>query len=171
MPTIYLISLVTFLFPICLLITIELYKLCRQFFIINNILKRQDKENINSYESLQLAQIYLKQKKWISSIIILESNINQENKIIEQFYNCIGFCYCQIKHYNLSQYYYLQAIKKQPIYLSALHNLAKLYEILNDYKNTTDIYIKILKIDNKNKKAKQKLIMLNTKKYNRDSRI
>uniref|UniRef100_UPI003002A63A Ycf37 n=1 Tax=Anunuuluaehu liula TaxID=3049639 RepID=UPI003002A63A len=170
MLKIYLICLITFLFPICLLITREIYKLFKQHIISNRILKQQNSNTIDIYDTLTLAKIYIKQKKWISSILTLEYGINKDNKIIEKYYNWIGFCYCKTKVYNLSKYYYLQAIQVKPNYISALHNLAEIYKILNDYQNATNTYKKIIQIDNKNTKAKQKFDLL-SKQNNRDSRI
>lgn len=170
MLRIYLVCLTTFLLPICLLITREVYKLCKQYFTTTRILKQQNNHIINIHNNLTLAEIYIKQKKWMSSILILESNILKESEILSKCCNWIGFCYYQTKIYHLSKYYYLQAIKKTPNYISALHNLAEIYQILNDYKNATSIYEKIITIDNKNIKAKQKIEIL-LKQNNRDSRI
>lgn len=76
------------------------------------ILNQDSGNHINLHNTLILSKIYIKQNKWISSILLLESGINQENKIIEQLYNNIGFCYAQIKAYNLSRHYYKKAIQQ-----------------------------------------------------------
>lgn len=111
------------------------------------ILNQDNSNQINPYNILILSKIYIKQHKWISSILILESGINQENTIIEQLYNNIGFCYIQIKAYNLSKLYYKKAIQQKPQYKSALYNLGQIYQILNDYKNADEIYKKIMQLD------------------------
>ncbi|CCP38039.1 conserved hypothetical plastid protein (plastid) [Chondrus crispus] len=147
MLTIYLICLITFLLPICLLITSAIYKLYKQLYISITILNKDSNNQINPYNTLILSQIYIKQHQWISSILILESGINQENTRIEQLYNNIGFCYTQIKAYNLSKYYYKKAIQQEPKDKSALYNLGQIYQILNDYKNADEIYKEIMQLE------------------------
>nr|QOS04483.1 hypothetical protein [Sarcopeltis skottsbergii] len=157
MLTIYLICLITFLLPVCLLITIAIYRLYEQFYISITILNQQSINKINIYNTLTLSKIYIEQNRWISSILILESRINQKNELIEQFYNNLGSCFTQIKAYNLSKYYYMKAIEQQPKYRSALYNLGHIYQILDDPKNADKIYHKIMKLDHNHTNNKKSM--------------
>lgn len=170
MLTIYLTCLTSFLLPICLLITNSLYKIYKQFYININIFNNNINNTINLSNILSLSIIYIEQNKWLSSILIIESNIIYYNELTEKFYNSIGFCYYQIKAYDLSKYYYIKAIKKEPEYISALYNLYQLYKIINDNNNANDIHKKIIEIQKNSNNIKESVnVIINT--HDRDSRI
>lgn len=168
MITLYFICIIFFLVPVCTLITIEIYKLS-----INSTMKyRINIETLNKtnkiYHILNLAEIYIKQKKWLTCILLLESNKKHIlNK--DQYYNSIAFCYYKIKLYNLAQFYYKKSIEQNNKDLNSLLSIAKIYEITKNTKKAISTYTKILDIDYKNETAKKQIKIL-YKNNNRDSR-
>nr|YP_009295853.1 hypothetical protein Schim_107 [Schimmelmannia schousboei]AOM64788.1 hypothetical protein Schim_107 [Schimmelmannia schousboei] len=147
----YLICAICFLLPICFLISSELYKLIARNIIYWNINNKSiKKENI-----LGLANIYIKTKKWLTCILMLEFHL--DNEINFEYYNCLGFCYQQISLNEKAKFYYLQASYQEPHNIICLQNVAKIYDILNDQQNAIKSYKKILSIDTSNQIAQKYL--------------
>nr|YP_010904003.1 hypothetical protein REQ00_pgp171 [Caulacanthus ustulatus]WCH57254.1 hypothetical protein [Caulacanthus ustulatus] len=152
MLKIYLICLASFLFPICFLITLEIYKTLKNHIIINYTKNSFDNNNL-----LHLAQAYIKQNKWLKCITILENNIEVEDKVIIKCYNGLGFCYYHIEEYGLSEYYYKKILKQEPYNISTLFKLANVYSLSKDSKNARNIYQKVLELDKDNTIARKAL--------------
>ncbi|MGH0883578.1 tetratricopeptide repeat protein [Bacillus paranthracis] len=104
----------------------------------------------------------MKQKRWLSCILILEKNIKDKSKLIINFYNSIGFCYYYLKIYSLSEYFYEQAIRKKNNDTTILCNLAQVYTKNNKYQQAIKIYQAVLRLESNNKVAQQQLDKLTT---------
>nr|WCH56056.1 hypothetical protein [Calliblepharis sp.] len=155
MLTIYLISLILVLFPVCLIITNEIYK------ILNNYIFQYYQLIKNKKNTFKLLQTYIKQKKWLSCILEIEKKIQQKEEFLADYYNALGYCYYYIKIYNLAEYYYDKAINKNPKKIITLCNLAKIYMSKKQYKNAYNIYHKVIELDKYNKIAKKQIEKLN----------
>ena len=166
MLKLYLITLTCFLAIISFIVTYEIYRIFNDYVIINNKLS-YNQEAVQ--DDLYLAKVYMKRKKWLSCIFMLEKGISQENIYIAKNYNILGFCYYNVKQYKCAEQYYKEATKKEPNNTIFLCNLAKIYVLTKQYQNAKKTYQQVIKIDKNNKKAREQLLLLN--KYNRDSRI
>nr|BDA97130.1 photosystem I assembly protein Ycf37 [Cryptomonas borealis] len=88
---------------------------------------------------------------------------------LTNLYNAIGFTYSQTNQFDMSIYYYEEAISISPNYIVALKNLAYSYEKKKLFHKAIEIYTKILTYDETNPMAVKKLQAL--KKTYRDDRI
>nr|YP_009773953.1 conserved hypothetical plastid protein [Caulacanthus okamurae]QIZ74570.1 conserved hypothetical plastid protein [Caulacanthus okamurae] len=147
MLKIYLLCLTCFLLPVCFLITLEIYKTLKNHIVVYYS---------NNSNSLNSTQAYIRQKKWLTCIKILEKNIALQKKSTTKYYNILGFCYYYINEYQLSEYYYEQVLKQKPNNISILYKLAKVYLLNKKDKDAKNIYQKILKLDKNNNIAKKK---------------
>lgn len=161
MLKIYLISLTILLSIVCLLTTATTYKIINRHIYTNNNFK-YEKSKAQEDTVLKLVQIYMKQKRWLSCILILEKNIKDKSKLIINFYNSIGFCYYYLKIYSLSEYFYEQAIRKKNNDTTILCNLAQVYTKNNKYQQAIKIYQAVLRLESNNKVAQQQLDKLTT---------
>jgi tetratricopeptide (TPR) repeat protein len=88
---------------------------------------------------------------------------------LTDLYNAIGFTYSQTNQFDMSIYYYEEAISISPKHIVALKNLAYSYEKKKLFHKAIEIYTKILKYDETNAIAVKKLQVL--RKPYRDNRI
>nr|YP_009511185.1 hypothetical protein [Gracilariopsis longissima]AXI97062.1 hypothetical protein [Gracilariopsis longissima]UAD88978.1 hypothetical protein [Gracilariopsis longissima] len=148
----YLILVISLLLPICYFITNSLRTLYIQIYILKEILKLNNKHELQKDYILRLARVYIKRKKWLYCMTMLEFYINQtqNSRYIAQYYNCIGLCYQYIKSYEIAKTYYLRAYKKEPSIIDIMKNLANIYQICGDKENANKIKKKYL-ILNENK--------------------
>lgn len=155
MLTLYLTCLTCFLIPTCIILTLEIYKIIYKYHEISK--KRYKTIVINNNDILNLAEIYIRQKKWLSCILLIESynEKNQDNNYT--CYNCIGFCYYQLQIYELAKYNYSKALENNQQDINSLFTLAELYKITKNINKAIKTYKKILVIDKNNKKAQRKL--------------
>lgn len=149
-----------FLLLICISSTITIYKIVRKnLYIINNNLSHS-KKNIQVEKVLELAKIYIHQKRWLSCIIILEKNVTTKDKFVAIYYNNIGFCYYSLKIYTLSEYYYHKAFQEKPADIVTLCNLGQVYKKNKKYKQAITMYQKVLQLENSNHIAQKELKIL-----------
>ncbi len=86
-------------------------------------------------------------------------------------YNTIGFTYFESGQYDVSIYYYKEAINLNPNYAIALNNLAYSYEKKKMLQEAIQTYSKVLTFDEDNTTANEKLIALQKRSKIRDDRI
>lgn len=149
----YLFLLLFVLTPICFIVTIQIFQLLFNYAIFRGILLKQNSRDVDISQILSLAKIYISRKKWFTCILMLEAEIHIHDD--PRYYNCIGFCYYNMKWNNLAKLYYLKALDKSPKYIIALSNLAKVYHLMEDEEKATELYQKIILLDNNNKVAKR----------------
>lgn len=129
---------------VCYLITNSLVSIYTQIRVINNIEPIKDKISLGNDYILYITRLYMKRKKWLYCITMLEFYINQikihETEITGEYYNCIGSCYQAIKMYKIAKKYYLKAYKRTPSRQHILKNLANIYNTVGDIKNAKKIY-------------------------------
>ena len=156
-----------YLFPIFVVLIISFIFFSGQIIFtqsINNkskLLIERSKNDNQSYEtSFQLGQMYFQKKNYIQAIQRFYSSSqtwNPNDKLgLACLYNTLGVTYFTKKEYTLSIYYYKQAIELFPNYLTALNNLAFLYEEIKQKNNARELYGKIWKLDKNNNNARNK---------------
>nr|YP_009244527.1 hypothetical protein Gchil_118 [Agarophyton chilense]AMK96769.1 hypothetical protein Gchil_118 [Agarophyton chilense]ASP44664.1 hypothetical protein [Agarophyton chilense]UAD84301.1 hypothetical protein [Agarophyton chilense] len=143
----YLIILICPLLLICYLITNSLTSIYIQIKVIRNIKEIKRQLYLENDYILYISYLYMKRKKWLCCITMLEFYIDQikinEIEMIGEFYNCIGLCYQAIEMYKIAKRYYLEACKRTPLQQHILKNLANIYNAVGDIKNANKIYQRI----------------------------
>ena len=175
LPTLYLLILFTSL-------TILL------FFLSNQILKKKELEtelselqkklrsgSAMSSDYYSLGVIYLSKKLFDEAILQFSNALKSWNKNdiegLVNLYNTIGFTYFQSGQFDISIFYYKEAILLDPKYTIALNNLAYCYEKKKMTQDAIEVYSKVLLIDENNQIANEKLIGLQNRSKIRDDSI
>ena len=143
----YLVVAIIFLMPICLIITNECFVV---FFYYTALIKCVNKKNINDIDTnyiLTLFRYYVKRKKWLYCILMLESYKNLDRL---GCYNLLGICYQKIDSYAIAKYYYLMAFSKDSENILVLQNLAGIYKLIGEESNLKKICHLILDLDSEN---------------------
>jgi tetratricopeptide (TPR) repeat protein len=119
--------------------------------------------------------IYLSKKLFDEAILQFSKALkNWDKEDIEglsNLYNTIGFTYFESEQFDVSIYYYKEAIALRPNYIVALNNLAYAYEKKKMLQDAIEVYSKVLILDEENETANEKLIILNGRSKIRDDRI
>ena len=165
MLILYLICLIVFLIPICVLTTTQVIHTIQDILPINNL---QYKKNYTNYNH-DLAEAYIQRKLWMQCIILLENEIKM-NSQTSAHQNLLGLCYLKMHLYESSYYHYTQVLQKDACNLVSLLSIAQIYSMNKQYSKAINTYKKILDIDKHNHIAQKKLNTLKFTNY-RDSRI
>lgn len=143
-----------------------------------NLSELQEKIRNNSITAMEyynLGVIYLSKKLFDQAILQFRLALKDWDLSdltgLAILYNTIGFTYFETKQYDLSIYYYTQAIKYSPTYVVALNNLAYAYEKKRMIKNALEVYRQVLSYENDNKIAMEKVDKLSKSGIIRDDRI
>ena len=177
-----------YLLPIIYLTSITFVLILLLIFLLKQIIQKKETEqtfselqtklrnntatNIDYYS---LGVIYLSKKLFDQAIIQFRYALKTWNPSdaegLANLYNTIGFTYFETKQYDLSVYYYNEAIKCMPDYTIALNNLAYAYEKQEMLVLAVETYKKVLNYDRENEVAKEKLEKLYRRQGTRDDRI
>lgn len=115
-------------------------------------------------ESFAFAKVCVA-KKYFSKAIIEgqlalkkhhDFNISDNNIIIANLYNMLGFIYFEAGQVSVAKNFYEEALIIDPNYVIALNNLAKIYEEINDFKKAESLYDKVLTLNLNNKTANRR---------------
>lgn len=165
--SVYFVVLLVFLFPVFLIITLQLIQILVIESQFNRLVQKDLAKDLNTDDAFNLAKIYARKKMWLLSIKTLESRYEIETDVKSEYFNAIGFSYYSIKQYDLAKVYYLKALGCKENYLIALQNLAKVYELTNDFSLAFKTYKSISFYDPGNSLASKRI----EKMKSRDSRI
>nr|AOM64612.1 hypothetical protein Riqu_133 [Riquetophycus sp.] len=163
MLTLYFICLLFFLIPISILITYEINMLINLYYLSIKI-----KSEKNDIIVINLVKLYIRRRRWLFSIRLLEDSLSHNGNT--NYYNYLGICYSTLQQYTIARYHYEQVLKIDPDNLMSLSGIAKLYILTNQSDKAFEAYMKILNIDPKDKSAKYNINQL-MRSHNRDSRI
>ena len=126
-------------------------------------------------EHYSLGVIYLSKRLFDQAILQFSKSLKGWDKKdfdgLANLYNTIGFTYFESEQYDVSIYYYKEAIALDPRYTVALNNLAYAYEKKKMLEQAIDIYSKVLMYDQTNVVASEKLVYLRKRFTHRDDRI
>ena len=157
-------------------------------FLINQIFKKREIEqnlselqikvrtnDVANLDYYSLGVIYLSKKLFDQAIIQFRYSLKTwDKKDIEglaNLYNTIGFTYSKTNQYDLAIYYYVKAIKCVPTYVIALNNLGYAYEEKQAIKKAIEIYKEVIRYEENNTTAKEKIKKLSKRIIDRDDRI
>lgn len=166
-PKVYFIILSIFLMPLVIMITDQVIKIFVREGQLEILRRRQLDQNCTPKDLFNLAKLYTLRKQWFSSICILELCLQTtvEHKCI--YFNALGFCYYNLKHYDSAKDYYMKAIHCKKDYVLALNNLAKVYLSTENYREALRTYESILNYNPDFMHVKENIENLRS----RDSRI
>lgn len=156
--------------------------------LVRQILKKKELENelselqkklrsgnatVKDYYSIGV--IYLSKKLFDEAILqfskALKSWDKKDIEGLSNLYNTIGFTYFETGQFDVSIYYYKEAISLRTDYIVALNNLAYAYEKKKMLQDAIEVYSQVLSIDAENDTANEKLINLKSRSKIRDDRI
>ena len=176
LPMLYLVVLIC---SMCLLVIFLLRQILKRKNVESDFDKLQKKiksKSATSQDYYSIGVIYLSKKLFDQAIV----NFSQALKIwdmsdptsLANLYNTIGFTYFETGQFDISIYYYKQAISLIPKYIIALNNLAHSYEKNNMITEAIQTYNKVLIYDKTNPIAFNKIKFLSSKiRLIRDDRI
>lgn len=158
------------------------------FFLFRQILRRKEIEselfelqkrsrsgNATALDQYSLGSIYLSKRLFDQAILQFSSALKNWDKLdaegLSTLYNTIGFTYFESGQYDVSIYYYKEAIKLNSGYVIAMNNLAYSYEKKKMFQEAIRTYSKVLAFDTNNKVANEKLMSLQKRSRIRDDRI
>lgn len=140
----YLIITFSFLIPLCIFISLELFQLLKVLILlrINSNKISLDKDTFSV-----LVAFFINRKKWFITISILELFLDV--KIIHNLniYNSLAYCYTTLSYLQIGEYYYLKALSYDSNDINTLANLAALYDLSSNSYKASKIYRRISIID------------------------
>lgn len=175
LPTIYLLVLFIALFVIVLLLLKQIFKKKDLERDLSDLQKKLRLGTATPLDNYSLGVIYLSKKLFDEAILQFSNALkNWDKNDIEglaNLYNTIGFTYFESEQFDVSIYYYKEAITLNPTYTVALNNLAYSYEKKKMFQDAMEVYAKVLTYDIENSIANEKILSLKTKVKTRDDRI
>ena len=178
----------TSLLPIIYLTLITTILALLIFFLVKQVLQKKETEQTlltlqskvrnktaTPVEYYSVGTIYLSKKLFDQAILQFRFALKEwdqtDSEGLANLYNTIGFTYFEAKQYDLAIYYYMEALKQVPEYITALNNLAYAYEKNQMLIKAAETYNQVLAYDNKNDIAKEKLERISRLTSRRDDRI
>ena len=126
-------------------------------------------------DQYSLGVIYLSKKLFDQAIVQFSTALKNWDRLdtegLATLYNTIGFTYFESGQYDVSIYYYKEAINLDSNYTIAMNNLAYSYEKKKMLEEAIKTYSKVLTLDEENKIANEKLLALQKRSRIRDDRI
>ena len=175
LPTLYLILLfISLLLGIILLLT----QIVKKRNLEKDLTELQQRSRLGTATAMDyysLGAIFLSKKLFDEAILQFSNALKNWDKYdtegLANLYNTIGFTYFESEQFDVSIYYYKEAITLKPMYTVALNNLAYSYEKKKMFQDAIEIYSKVLSYDNSNSVANEKIMALKSKFKIRDDRI
>jgi tetratricopeptide (TPR) repeat protein len=175
LPTIYLLLLFASLCTIVIFLFIQVVKKKEVETELSELQKRNRSGNASASDQYSLGVIYLSKKLFDQAILQFSSALRNWDKLdtegLAVLYNTIGFTYFESGQYDVSIYYYKEAINLNSEYSIAMNNLAYSYERKKLLNEAIKTYSKVLTFDENNKIANEKLVALKKRSKIRDDRI
>lgn len=175
LPTLYLLTLFT---SLLLGILLLLKQILKKKNLEKNLVDLQQKSRLGTATAIDyysLGVIFLSKKLFDEAILQFSNALKNWDKHdkegLSNLYNTIGFTYFESEQFDVSIYYYKEAVALNPAYTIALNNLAYSYEKKKMFQDAIDIYTTVLSYDNSNSIANEKLVSLRTRFKSRDDRI
>ena len=175
LPTLYLLIL---FISLCTLLLFLFMQIIRKKEIETELSQLQKKNRAGSAtpsDQYSLGVIYLSKKLFDQAIVQFSTSLKNWDRLdtegLATLYNTIGFTYFESGQYDVSIYYYKEAINLNSNYAIAMNNLAYSYEKKKMLQEAIQTYSKVLTFDEDNKTANEKLLSLQKRSKIRDDRI
>lgn len=160
LPIFYLSILILLLGGLGVFLFRQVLKTRRVETTFSNLQNKLQKEKGTAKEYYELGSLYLDKKLYVQAAQLLqkalkvEEDIEPENQAL--VYNALGFAYFAQEQYDLAIRQYKAALKEVPDYVTALNNLANVYEKKQMTAKALETYEAALKIEANNKTAKKR---------------
>ena len=175
LPTLYLVILFISLCVLLVFLFIQIIRKKETEIELSQLQKKNRSGSATPSEQYSLGVIYLSKKLFDQAIVQFSSALKNWDKLdtegLATLYNTIGFTYFESGQYDVSIYYYKEAINLNSNYAIAMNNLAYSYEIKKMLQEAIQTYSKVLTFDEDNKTANEKLLSLQKRSKIRDDRI
>ena len=175
LPTLYLVILFISLCVLLVFLFIQIIRKKETEIELSQLQKKNRSGSATPSEQYSLGVIYLSKKLFDQAILQFSSALKNWDKLdtegLATLYNTIGFTYFESGQYDVSIYYYKEAINLNSNYTIALNNLAYSYEKKKMIQEAIRTYSKVLTFDENNKTAIEKLLSLQKRSKIRDDRI
>ena len=175
LPTVYLLILFICLVILLIFLSKQILKKKELERVLSELQKKLRSGNATPKDYYSAGVIYLSKKLFDEAILQFSKALkNWDREDIEglsNLYNTIGFTYFESEQFDVSIYYYKEAISLRPTYIVALNNLAYAYEKKKMLQDATELYSQVLTLDGENETANEKLIILKGRSKIRDDRI
>lgn len=127
---------------------------------LSRLQKKLTKEKGTTQEHYELGAIYLDKKLYAQALAELQKAIKAAEQEGEEkialIYNALGFAYSSQEQYDLAIRQYKEALKHDPNYVTALNNLAHVYERKNLTAQALQTYEQALQSEPNNNTAKRR---------------
>nr|BDA98831.1 photosystem I assembly protein Ycf37 [Chroomonas debatzensis] len=175
LPLIYLLILASLLFSLAFFVVTEIVKKQTLESNLYDLQKKVRKKEATYEDYYLLGTLYLSKKLFDQAIIQFRYALQAWNSTdtigLANLYNTIGFTYFESEQYDLSIYYYKEAIKNLNDYVTAWNNLGYAYEKKKMIPEAVKSYETVLGYENNNQIASDRLQILMRKIQIRDDRI
>ena len=175
LPTLYLLILFISLCTLLLFLFMQIIRKKEIETELSQLHKKNRAGSATPSDQYSLGVIYLSKKLFDQAIVQFSSALKNWDKLdtegLATLYNTIGFTYFESGQYDVSIYYYKEAINLNSNYTIALNNLAYSYEKKKMIQEAIRTYSKVLTFDENNKTAIEKLLSLQKRSKIRDDRI
>ena len=175
LPTVYLLILFASLCTLIVFLFLQVIKKKEIETELSELQKKNRSGNVSPLDQYSLGVIYLSKKLFDQAILQFSGALKNWDKLDTEglaiLYNTIGFTYFESGQYDVSIYYYKEAINLNSKYSIAMNNLAYSYEKKKMLQEAIKTYSKVLTFDENNKIANEKLVALKKRSKIRDDRI
>lgn len=160
LPIVYLSVLLGILSVSAIFIIRQIWKTRTSETRFSKLQNKLAKEKGTAQEYYELGSLFLDKKLYVQAVKLLEKalktgeKLEPENKAL--IYNALGFAYFVKEQYDLAIRNYKEAIKLCPGYITAINNLANVYEKKQMASKALETYEESLKIEPTNKVAKKR---------------
>ncbi len=160
LPLIYLSVLIILLVGTSVFIIRQVLKTRRIESEFNRLQKKLKQNKGTGKEYYELGSLYLDKKLFVQSLGLFEKALKAEKKIEPQnqalIHNAMGYAYFAQEQYDIAIRQYKEALKLYPEYVTALNNLADVYEKKQLISKALETYEVALKYEPNNTTAKQR---------------
>lgn len=160
LPIFYLSILVLLLGGLGVLLFRQILKTRRVETTFGKLQKKLQAETGTAKEYYELGSLYLDKKLYVQATQLLKKALKKEDELEPEnqalIYNALGYSYFAQEQYDLAIRQYKEAIKQIPDYVTALNNLANIYEKKQLTAKALETYEAALKADPENKTAKKR---------------
>ncbi len=175
LPFTYLSTLLLFLSSIAFFLIQEIQKKRYAENKLYELQKKVRENNANYEDHYNLGTLYLSKKLFDQAIIQFRYAItvwdSTDSFGLANLYNTIGYTYFESGQYELAIYYYKESIKNMANYTTAWNNLGYAYEKRKLNSEAMLAYLNVLKYDETNSIANNRIESLKRKLKIRDDRI
>ncbi len=160
LPVVYLSVLVILLAVSAVFLLRQVIKTRRTENTFNDLQKKLQQSKGTAKEYYELGSLYLDKKLFVQSISLFEKALKMEKKEESEnqalVYNALGYAYFSQEQYDLAIRQYKEALKYCPDYVTALNNLANVYEKKQLISKALETYKEVLKYEPSNNTAKRR---------------